>query len=254
MRMDIPVDAASVFRILAIRQVVEFPELQNYLANNIVKLINGIETTQRLTDAEKYRDFLNYSSSHKGQSCFEDIEKMDEVKLCSAKEAFFRDGCGDIGDVIDYQVPLRSSKNSGEGVADLLSVNGDKIFLIEAKRWNSKESPIRAMLEVLTFWKMLLDDKVSFERPNCGLFVKRYNESNKDRRKRDLPEESILYPAILIRKGSNIYEKLKNMSKEEASFYKVVLTEFKLRCFCYYYEKGLVTKDFTSEIRKCLHC
>lgn len=63
-----------------------------------------------------------------------------------------------IGEIIDYQVPLKTpgaSDNSGLGKIDLLSRNDDTLYLLEVKEPDNTESPLRAILEIHTYWKQL---------------------------------------------------------------------------------------------------
>ena len=63
-----------------------------------------------------------------------------------------------IGEVIDYQVPLKATSggdDSGLGKIDLLSRNGDTAYLLEVKEPDNSESPLRAILEIYTYWRQL---------------------------------------------------------------------------------------------------
>ena len=63
-----------------------------------------------------------------------------------------------IGEVIDYQVPLKATSggdDSGLGKIDLLTRTGDTVYLLEVKEPNNSESPLRAILEIYTYWRQL---------------------------------------------------------------------------------------------------
>lgn len=63
-----------------------------------------------------------------------------------------------VGEIIDYQVPLkheRSQECSGLGKVDLLSQNGSVAYLLEVKTPGNTEVPLRAIMEIYTYWKQL---------------------------------------------------------------------------------------------------
>ena len=61
-----------------------------------------------------------------------------------------------VGEIIDYQVPLKhSQKCSGLGKVDLLSQKGSVAYLLEVKTRENTESPLRAIMEIYTYWKQL---------------------------------------------------------------------------------------------------
>lgn len=57
------------------------------------------------------------------------------------------------GRIIDYQVPLKNKKSDSLGKIDLLSVNQDKLFILELKRPDSRESFLRCILEGFSYTK-----------------------------------------------------------------------------------------------------
>lgn len=63
-----------------------------------------------------------------------------------------------IGKIVDYQVPLKSRRdkeNKGLGKIDLLSHNGDSLIMLELKRFENKETLLRTVLEIYTYWKIV---------------------------------------------------------------------------------------------------
>ena len=59
-----------------------------------------------------------------------------------------------IGNVIDFEIPLKQKESSFGGEIDLISYKDDKLYLIELKRMkygNSCERLFRAILEILTY-------------------------------------------------------------------------------------------------------
>ncbi len=65
-----------------------------------------------------------------------------------------------LGKIVDYQVPLKSEKtDDGKGKIDLLSFNSktQTAYIIEVKIDTSTESPLKAFLEVNTYFHQLPD-------------------------------------------------------------------------------------------------
>lgn len=64
-----------------------------------------------------------------------------------------------IGKIVDYQVPLKDYTTENNevkvGKIDMLSVKGDKIYIIELKKPNTTETLLRCILEGYTYYKRL---------------------------------------------------------------------------------------------------
>lgn len=125
---------------------------------------------------------------------------------------------GPIGTVVDYQVPLKTPQgndNSGLGEVDLLAVNGDTLYLLEVKAPDNTESPLRAILEIYTYWKQLGGD-------DCRLFSghKRVCGANKVKK------------ALLLFESENkgsVYQKLFYQEGHERLF--ELMKELNVECF-----------------------
>lgn len=94
-------------------------------------------------------DYTDYMSA-KTRKPFRKEEWM--CKLCVGK-------CFPlIGEIVDYQVPLKHTRGAvcaGMGKVDMLSVDGDTAWLLELKVPESTEPPLRAIMEVYTYWRQL---------------------------------------------------------------------------------------------------
>lgn len=68
-----------------------------------------------------------------------------------------------LGKIIDYEFPLSLDSDSGVGEIDLISYAKDSntIFLIEGKTSNNNETILRAILEIETYSRILLNQKDS---------------------------------------------------------------------------------------------
>ena len=285
--ISLPIEPRSIFRLLAIGTVVRYENLIKHLKDHFTTILTGIKRTPRLgskcddcasvyanewyEEARKWdgKDFLNYGTKGHMGGDRGDFEDCGEEELCKSKKAFFTRTFKDsIGTVFDYQVPLNSSQNAGEGVIDLLSFKNNTIYVIEAKKWDSDEHPLRAMFEALTFWRLISDNDSLF--PATGnSFVSRYDGSSSKKGCLDKIRNVIhanditLIPAILVRGGrdgneSGIYRQLleQQISEPYKSLYEKILEKTGLRCFRYYRykeinngEEKLQVEDFTDELK-----
>lgn len=138
-----------------------------------------------------------------------------EEWLCRLAVTKFFDS---IGEIIDYQVPLKTpgaSNNRGLGKIDLLALNSDILYLLEVKEPNNTESPLRAILEIYTYWKQLGGD-------DCRLF----SHHKKARGAKRVKKALLLFENE--KKGS-IYHKLFCLEGHERLF--ELMKELNVECF-----------------------
>jgi hypothetical protein len=67
-----------------------------------------------------------------------------------------------LGNVVDYQVPLKGSKGANHGKIDLLCSTPDAIFCVEAKRPTSSESIVKAILEAFVYTSLVAVRRITF--------------------------------------------------------------------------------------------
>ena len=231
--LAMPVRAVDIFRLLAVKKVALNTTFVGRLNKHFDNFLKNVRQTPRLTDPER-NDYLGYTEKHEAKDCgTKRLNNLSEQEICSSKKGFMGVRNSLIGDVLDYQVPLAEHRGTGEGRVDLISRKGNTIYVIEAKQWNCKEHPLRAMMEALTFWLEMIDEGDLRDRQldkdkgeplpgNAELFVKRYREShhgNSDFKEHDFQGKARLVPAILLCKESNIYDDLANPEKKPSSSY-----------------------------------
>ncbi len=204
--IELPIQPKDVFRLLALRSISETGDLIKKLLDKFDSIFNGIEMTPRLDYEVFGRAAFEYR--HKGL----DVEKtvfsdMTERQLCAAKQAFYADTVFDgIGRVLDYEMPLDDKKDSAFGKVDLVSQVDDELFLIEVKKCESNEHPLRAMFEIFTFWKTLSDASVGFK-TFLDAYVKSPTYTRRNKNKNLLRPEKVT-PGLLLYRKSVIFEKL----------------------------------------------
>ena len=97
----------------------------------------------------------------------------------------FKKNYKDLGEIIDYQVPLKDTKTTKAGKIDIISYKDETLYLIELKNDRSIESLLRCVLEIITY----------------------YNQINRIKLIEDygLPKNTKVKPAILIFKDTKPY-------------------------------------------------
>jgi len=91
----------------------------------------------------------------------------DEIAKC-----LFGDEIEQIGKIIDYQIPIANEESQSVGVVDMLSYKDNILSLIEFKKQNNKETLLRAILEIYTYYqhiKHIEELKEDFCYPNADI-------------------------------------------------------------------------------------
>ena len=60
-----------------------------------------------------------------------------------------------VGEVLDYQTPLKNVQKDKAGKIDLLTYDGETMHILELKTPDSQETMLRCVLEGYTYWKVL---------------------------------------------------------------------------------------------------
>ena len=98
--------------------------------------------------------------SHKGEIINYASGRDEEIM---AKFLYKQKYIGDLGEVLDYQVPLKNvQKDEKIGKIDLLSYDktNEILYLLELKKPDSKETMIRCVLEIYTYKNILNHEKL----------------------------------------------------------------------------------------------
>lgn len=124
------------------------------LAEENFKMLNDIAPQSRTAVGKKYNmgyrgeypEFANHDS--------EKIIAIDLYNQCREQGPFDY-----IGEIIDYQTPLKTKRKDSYGEIDLLSVDEKEkiVYLLELKKKNAKvpETMLRCALEVFTYYKVV---------------------------------------------------------------------------------------------------
>lgn len=115
----------------------------DFLCSNISAYINGIPQITRETSYK--------TAGHDG--VFDVDTPREEERI--AMEMYNQSQRGliynHIGDIIDYQTPLKNRRSDVAGKIDLLSYDGSTLYILELKKTDSEESMLRCVLEGFTY-------------------------------------------------------------------------------------------------------
>lgn len=125
--------------------------ISKFVCDNINLFYN---TIPQITREKSYK-----TEGHNGEynKCTNRIEEVIAMQM-------FKQGTfSQIGQIIDYQIPLKNKRGDKAGKIDLLSYDGEKLRVLELKKPDSEETMLRCVLEGYTYLKTmnirkLLDD------------------------------------------------------------------------------------------------
>ncbi len=99
-----------------------------------------------------------------------------------------------VGEVVDYQTPLKNVQKDKAGKIDLLTYDGETMRILELKTPDSKETMLRCVLEGYTYWKVL--DKTKL--------IKNYNEFFR----KAIPEDTPIQACPFVFQGGSQWNEM----------------------------------------------
>ena len=153
------------------------------------ELLERIESASREINLFYKQDFINYRGKTKdteelysevvAEWCIENIERFELIPMITRESTYkieshdgipkninsnreeeliameiFRQGfLGSLGQVIDYQTPLKNRRCDKAGKIDLLTYDGMSVRILELKEPDSDETMLRCVLEGYTYMK-----------------------------------------------------------------------------------------------------
>lgn len=123
------------------------------IAEWLIKNFNLFDNIKKITRQSSYK-----VDTHDGKHNNQNSNRLEEIM---AIEIFNQKSLNILGEVIDYQTPLKDKLGDEAGKIDIISYDKDNkiVYLLELKREDSKETMLRCVLEIFTYSKTLDKDK-----------------------------------------------------------------------------------------------
>lgn len=123
------------------------------IAEWLIKNFNLFDNIKKITRLSSYK-----VDTHDGKHNNQNSNRLEEIM---AIEIFNQKSLSILGEVIDYQTPLKDKLGDEAGKIDIISYDKDNkiVYLLELKREDSKETMLRCVLEIFTYFKTLDKDK-----------------------------------------------------------------------------------------------
>ncbi len=128
------------------------------IAENLIKhgfIAKEIPDIKMITREKPY-----YTKNHENFTVAKDSNRVEENFVKSL--FFYNPFKNEIGTPIDYQIPLKNISKDKAGKIDLITYNdkSNELFLIEVKDDDSKETALRACLEIQTYYQVVNKEKL----------------------------------------------------------------------------------------------
>lgn len=122
-----------------------------YVLNHMEEFKAGIPTITR----ESCYDLQHDGSYREGTGRDEEVIA---IKMFLQSQSGYR--FSGIGNIIDYQTPLKNKRDDTAGKIDLLALDGEVLRILELKKPDSKETMLRCVLEGYTYLKTVDKEKL----------------------------------------------------------------------------------------------
>jgi len=119
-----------------------------YICEHFTEFVDGIPT---ITREETYKTI-----GHNGEINPDSNREEEHIAIELSKQGKF----DFIGEIIDYQTPLKNTAEDVAGKIDLLSYDGETLYILELKKPDSKETMLRCVLEGFTYMKTVDTEKL----------------------------------------------------------------------------------------------
>lgn len=119
--------------------------ISDFLINNLDEYINGIP---KITREKTYRTL-----THTGNIDLSTPREEERIAIEMFNQSKTGKKYSFIGEILDYQTPLKNKKTDVAGKIDLLSYDGNCLRILELKKPFSDETMLRCVLEGYTYLK-----------------------------------------------------------------------------------------------------
>lgn len=126
--------------------------IADFLCSNISTYINGIP---QITRESSYK-----TAGHDGTYDINTPREEERIAMEMFKQSKSGVPYDYIGNIIDYQTPLKNKRSDVAGKIDLLSYDGCTLYILELKKPDSEESMLRCVLEGFTYMQTVNKEKL----------------------------------------------------------------------------------------------
>ncbi len=124
------------------------------IAKELCGHIKDLNKIQKIVRKESYK-----TKSHCGITKSIDSNRKEENLALNMFEHEYEN----IGKIIDYQIPIKNVRGNKAGKVDILSNINNDLILIELKVDKNKDTLLRCVLEIYTYYKQLDLDKLRID-------------------------------------------------------------------------------------------
>ena len=123
------------------------------IAKWLLENINLFNNIEKITRKSSYK-----VNTHDG---IHNNSKSNREEEIIAMNIFNQGSLNILGKILDYQTPLKNKQEDDAGKIDIVSYDKDNkiVYLLELKRKDSKETMLRCVLEIYTYFKTLDKEK-----------------------------------------------------------------------------------------------
>lgn len=119
--------------------------IAEFLCERIDEYVRGITCISRKSSYK--------TEGHEGVHKDNTIRKEEKIAMEIFQQSRDHGAFELIGDILDYQTPMKSTAKNEVGKIDLLSFDGQVMRILELKKQDSQETMLRCVLEGFTYMK-----------------------------------------------------------------------------------------------------
>lgn len=233
-------------------QIKELVEIENLYKANCVNWKGTTNDTNELYSEiiahellRRITEFENVAKVSRKKTYCRENHCIIEIDICKSnreEENFAKRITGleleNLGLIKDFQVPLKdTSSDTGLGKIDLISYRErDKIlFVIELKYAGNKDTLLKALLEIYTYYKTVDKSKLV----NDFILSQEFHSTRKFRQVKS--NEIKIVPAVLLTEGCNSYDELEEMEVGQRPYLKALSLALGIKFF--------TIRFFTDEVQ-----
>ncbi|MDR1793738.1 MAG: hypothetical protein LBR36_09955 [Bacteroidales bacterium] len=127
------------------------------VAETILNNLNKFDNIQTITRQRSYKTEEHDGKATTGRNSSNSNRSEEYIAMSMFKLKYEY-----IGEVLDYQIPIKNVRKDKVGKIDILSFNSitNVTYLLELKAPKAKDTLLHCILEIYTYWKIVDKDKL----------------------------------------------------------------------------------------------